>query len=54
MGKNLISYDGTKNKDVKYHFIKELTKNGQIRLKVCETTYQLEDIFTKALSREKF
>nr|CAD1824673.1 unnamed protein product [Ananas comosus var. bracteatus] len=45
---------GTKHIAIKYHFIREAIENGQIKLKYCKTTEQLADIFTKALTREKF
>ncbi|GJT04550.1 hypothetical protein Tco_0839012 [Tanacetum coccineum] len=40
--------------DVKYHFIKEQMENGVIELYFVRTEYQLADIFTKALARERF
>nr|CAD1817025.1 unnamed protein product [Ananas comosus var. bracteatus] len=54
MGKNPINHEGTKHIAIKYHFIREAIENGQIKLKYCKTTEQLADIFTKALTREKF
>ncbi|GJY77191.1 retrovirus-related pol polyprotein from transposon TNT 1-94 [Tanacetum coccineum] len=40
--------------DVRYHFIKEQVKNGVVELYFVWTEYQLADIFTKALPRERF
>ncbi|GJS49034.1 retrovirus-related pol polyprotein from transposon TNT 1-94 [Tanacetum coccineum] len=37
----------------KYHFIKEQVENGFIELYFVSTEYQLADIFTKALCRER-
>ncbi|GJX75470.1 retrovirus-related pol polyprotein from transposon TNT 1-94 [Tanacetum coccineum] len=37
-----------------YHFIKEQVKNGVVELYFIWTEYQLVDIFTKALARERF
>nr|GEW08928.1 retrovirus-related Pol polyprotein from transposon TNT 1-94 [Tanacetum cinerariifolium] len=39
--------------DIKYHFIKEHVENGVIELYFVNTEYQLVDIFTKALGRER-
>ncbi|GJV82735.1 hypothetical protein Tco_1522633 [Tanacetum coccineum] len=39
---------------VKYHFIKEQVENGVVELYFVRTEYQLADIFTKALARERF
>nr|GEU31539.1 hypothetical protein [Tanacetum cinerariifolium] len=39
--------------DIKYHFIKEHIENGVIELYFVNTGYQLADIFTKALGRER-
>nr|GEW58136.1 hypothetical protein [Tanacetum cinerariifolium] len=39
--------------DIRYHFIKEHVENGVIELYFVNTKYQLADIFTKALGRER-
>nr|GEV56556.1 integrase, catalytic region, zinc finger, CCHC-type, peptidase aspartic, catalytic [Tanacetum cinerariifolium] len=39
--------------DIRYHFIKEHVENGVIELYFVNTEYQLADIFTKALGRER-
>ncbi|GJX70692.1 hypothetical protein Tco_0307863 [Tanacetum coccineum] len=40
--------------DVRYHFIKEQVENRVVELYFVRTEYQLADIFTKALPRERF
>ncbi|GKC82950.1 retrovirus-related pol polyprotein from transposon TNT 1-94 [Tanacetum coccineum] len=40
--------------DVRYHFIKEHVENRVVELYFVRTEYQLADIFTKALPRERF
>nr|GEV99600.1 retrovirus-related Pol polyprotein from transposon TNT 1-94 [Tanacetum cinerariifolium] len=40
--------------DVQYHFIKEQVENGVVELYFVRTEYQLANIFTKALPRERF
>ncbi|GKD33651.1 hypothetical protein Tco_1249160 [Tanacetum coccineum] len=44
----------TKHIVVRYHFIKEQVENEVVELYVVKTDYQLADIFTKALARERF
>ncbi|GJW58870.1 putative ribonuclease H-like domain-containing protein [Tanacetum coccineum] len=39
--------------DIRFHFIKEHVENGMIELYFVNTEYQLADIFTKALARER-
>ncbi|GJT24478.1 hypothetical protein Tco_0894415 [Tanacetum coccineum] len=39
--------------DIRYHFIKEQVENGVVELYFVSTEYQLADIFTKALCRER-
>ncbi|GKB86208.1 retrovirus-related pol polyprotein from transposon TNT 1-94 [Tanacetum coccineum] len=43
-----------KNIDVRYHFIKEQEENRIVELYFVRTEYQLADIFTKPLPRERF
>ncbi|GJR46470.1 hypothetical protein Tco_1314573 [Tanacetum coccineum] len=43
-----------KHIDVGYHFIKEQVDNGVLELYFVQTEYQLADIFTKPLPRERF
>nr|GEZ33376.1 retrotransposon protein, putative, Ty1-copia subclass [Tanacetum cinerariifolium] len=43
----------SKHIDIRYHFIKKHVKNGVIELYFVNTEYQLADIFTKSLSRER-
>ncbi|GJW45102.1 hypothetical protein Tco_0073901 [Tanacetum coccineum] len=44
----------SKHIDVRYHFIKEQVENGIVELYFVQTEYQLADIFTKPLPRERF
>ncbi|GJW52173.1 retrovirus-related pol polyprotein from transposon TNT 1-94 [Tanacetum coccineum] len=43
-----------KHIDIRYHFIKEQVENGIVELYFVLTEYQLADIFTKPLPRERF
>nr|GEY72145.1 copia protein [Tanacetum cinerariifolium] len=47
------NYFWSKHIDIRYHFIKEHVENGVIELYFVNTEYQLADIFTKALGRER-
>nr|GEX17260.1 retrovirus-related Pol polyprotein from transposon TNT 1-94 [Tanacetum cinerariifolium] len=44
----------TKHIDVRYHFIKEKVEKGIVELFFFGTEYQLADMFTKALSEDRF
>nr|GEU65872.1 retrotransposon protein, putative, unclassified [Tanacetum cinerariifolium] len=50
---NNVQHSRSKHIDIIYHFIKEQVENGVIELYFVRTEYQLADIFTKALGREK-
>ncbi|GJS70458.1 retrovirus-related pol polyprotein from transposon TNT 1-94 [Tanacetum coccineum] len=43
----------SKHINIRFHFIKEHVENGVIELYFVNTEYQLADIFTKALARER-
>nr|GEW71269.1 retrotransposon protein, putative, unclassified [Tanacetum cinerariifolium]GEW72572.1 retrotransposon protein, putative, unclassified [Tanacetum cinerariifolium] len=43
----------SKHIDIEYHFIKEHVENGVIKLYFVNTEYQLADLFTKALGRDR-
>nr|GEZ46443.1 putative Gag-Pol polyprotein [Tanacetum cinerariifolium]GEZ46764.1 putative Gag-Pol polyprotein [Tanacetum cinerariifolium] len=43
----------SKHLDIRYHFIKEHVENGVIKLYFVNTEYQLTNIFTKALGRDR-
>ncbi|GJY38382.1 retrovirus-related pol polyprotein from transposon TNT 1-94 [Tanacetum coccineum] len=50
---NNIQHSRSKHIDIIFHFIKEHVENGVIELYFVNTKYQLADIFTKALDRER-
>ncbi|GJY63112.1 hypothetical protein Tco_0464572 [Tanacetum coccineum] len=43
-----------KHLDIRHHFIREQVENRVVELYFVETNYQLADILTKALPRERF
>ncbi|GJT09039.1 hypothetical protein Tco_0843501 [Tanacetum coccineum] len=50
---NNVQHSRSKHIDIRFHFIKEHIENGVIELYFVNTEYQLAEIFTKALAREK-
>nr|GEU89755.1 hypothetical protein [Tanacetum cinerariifolium] len=50
---NNVQHSRSKHIDIRYHFIKEHVENGVIELYFVNMKYQLADIFTKALGRER-
>ncbi|GJU59060.1 retrovirus-related pol polyprotein from transposon TNT 1-94 [Tanacetum coccineum] len=51
---NPVQHSRTKHINVHYHFIKEQVDRGIVELYFVRTEYQLSDMFTKALSQERF
>ncbi|GJW21633.1 retrovirus-related pol polyprotein from transposon TNT 1-94 [Tanacetum coccineum] len=51
---NNVQHSRSKHIDIRHHFIKEQVENRCRLLYFVETKYQLADIFTKALPRERF
>ncbi|GJY38550.1 retrovirus-related pol polyprotein from transposon TNT 1-94 [Tanacetum coccineum] len=51
---NNVQHSRAKHIDVRYHFIKEQVENGIVELYFVRMEYQLADIFTKPLPRERF
>ncbi|GJY92170.1 reverse transcriptase domain-containing protein [Tanacetum coccineum] len=50
---NNVQHSRSKHIDIRYHFIKEQVENGVVELYFVRIEYQLADIFTKALCRER-
>ena len=48
------SYRRTKHIDIKYHFVRERTLTGEVKLEYIPTKSQIADIFTKALAKDLF
>ncbi|GKD01729.1 retrovirus-related pol polyprotein from transposon TNT 1-94 [Tanacetum coccineum] len=51
---NPVQHSHTKHIAVRYHFIKEQIERGIVELYFVKTEYQLADMFTKAISQERF
>nr|GFC01670.1 hypothetical protein [Tanacetum cinerariifolium] len=50
---NNVQHSRSKHIDIRYHFIKEQVENGVIELYFVNNEYQLADLFTKALGRDR-
>nr|GEV32656.1 hypothetical protein [Tanacetum cinerariifolium] len=50
---NNVQHSRSMHIDIRYHFIKDQVENGVIKLYFVNTEYQLADLFTKALSRDR-
>ncbi|GJX91888.1 retrovirus-related pol polyprotein from transposon TNT 1-94 [Tanacetum coccineum] len=51
---NPVQHSKTKQIDIRYHFIKEHVEKRIVELYFVGTEYQLADLFTKALPKERF
>jgi hypothetical protein len=51
---NNVQHSRTEHIDIRHHFIREQVEKGIVELYFVRTEFQLVDIFTKALPRERF
>ncbi|GJY99198.1 retrovirus-related pol polyprotein from transposon TNT 1-94 [Tanacetum coccineum] len=51
---NPVQHSRTKHIDIRYHFIKEHVEKGTVELYFVGKEYQLADLFTKAIPKERF
>ncbi|GJV72896.1 retrovirus-related pol polyprotein from transposon TNT 1-94, partial [Tanacetum coccineum] len=51
---NNVQHSKSNHIDIRHHFIREQVEKGVVELYIMRTEYQLADIFTKALPRERF
>nr|GEU51619.1 hypothetical protein [Tanacetum cinerariifolium] len=51
---NNVQHSRSKHIDIRHHFIREQVERGMVELYFMSTDYQLADIFTKALPRQRF
>ncbi|GJY78789.1 hypothetical protein Tco_0484590 [Tanacetum coccineum] len=51
---NNVQHSRSKHIDIRHHFIRDKVEKGVVELYFVTTDYQLLDIFTKALPRERF
>ncbi|GJS77083.1 retrovirus-related pol polyprotein from transposon TNT 1-94 [Tanacetum coccineum] len=51
---NPVQHSKTKHIDIRYHFIKEHVEKGTVEIYFVGIEYQLADLFTKALPKQRF
>jgi hypothetical protein len=54
MAKNPVFHKRTKHIDVRYHFVRQTVRNGDIKFRYCPTDEMVADILTKPLQKAKF
>jgi len=54
LSKNPVMHGMSKHIRVRFHFLRDLVKDGEIELVHCETKEQVADLLTKALKLETF
>ncbi|MCI23952.1 copia-type polyprotein [Trifolium medium] len=54
LSKNPVMHGRCKHIDVRYHFLRDLTKEGVVKLNHCSSIEQVADIMTKPLKLETF
>ena len=52
LSKNLVFYGTSKHIKIRYHFIRELVENRDIKIEFCKCKQYLVDIFTKPLGKD--
>lgn len=54
LSKNHVMHGRTKHIDVRFHFLRDLCKEGVVKLEFCGTQDQLADLLTKPVKNESF
>ena len=54
ISKNPVQHSNTKHIEIRYHFLCDHVKKGNIALEFIYTDDQIADIFPKPLARERF
>jgi hypothetical protein len=54
LSKNSVIHGRSKHIDVRFHFLRDLTKDGTLELAHCNSHNQIADIMTKPLKFEAF
>jgi len=54
LSKNPILHGRSKHIDIRFHFLRELTKDGVVKMVHCNTQEQIADIMTKPLKLDMF
>ena len=54
LSKNPVLHGRSKHIDVRFHFLRDLTRDGVVELVYCNTLEQVADIMTKLIKLEAF
>ena len=54
ISKNLVMHAKAKHIAIKYHYVRELVEDKQVKMKYIHTKEQIVDIFTKPLPRDAY
>lgn len=54
LSKNPVLHGRSKHIDVRFHFLRDLTRDGVVELIYCGTRNQLADVMTKPLTLDAF
>ena len=54
LSENPVFHDKSNHIKIKYHYIKDMVQRGAAKLQYVATDKQIDDVFTKPLSRVKF
>lgn len=54
LSRNAVMHGRSKHIDVRFHFLRDLTRNGTVELQYCSSQEQVADIMTKPLKLADF
>jgi hypothetical protein len=54
ISKNPVMHAKTKNIAIKYHYVRELVEDKEVKMEYINTKEQIVDIFTKPLPKDSF
>ena len=54
ISKNPVMHAKTKHIAIKYHYVRELVEDKEVKMKYINTKEQIADIFTEPLSKDAF
>ena len=54
LSENPVFYDKSKNIEIKYHYIMDMVRRGEVKLQYVATDEKIADVLTKPLAIVKF
>ena len=54
ISKNLVTHEKTKHILIKYHYVRELVEDKEVKMEYIHTKEQIVDIFTKPLPKDAY